>query len=85
MWKYLRRKITGIPVVKNMPLSQRKLVGGKFILYSTLLLLIPFIGTFLSFNSALVHIVFQVVWGVSMIIGCLIAFESEPESTSGEK
>lgn len=85
MWKYLRRKITGIPAVKNMSSSQRKRVGGKFILYGTLLLLIPFIGMFLSFNSALMHIVFQVIWGVSMIIGCLIAFESEPESGTRAK
>lgn len=80
MWKYLRRKITSIPLVKNMSLSQRKRVGGKFILYSTMLLLIPFTGMFLSYNSALVHIVFQVIWGVSMVIGCLIAFESKHES-----
>ena len=85
MWKYLRRKITGIPAVKNMSSSQRKRVGGKFILYSTLLLLILYIGMFLSFNSALVHIAFQVIWGVSMIIGCLIAFESEPESGTRAK
>ncbi|MFT2793945.1 hypothetical protein ACMV5I_28590 [Serratia sp. T13T92] len=85
MWKYLRRKIANNPRVKKMSPAQRKSVGGKFIIYSTLLLLIPFTGMLLSYSSALVHITFQVIWAVSMIVGCVIAFESEPESGTRAK
>ncbi|WP_447874840.1 hypothetical protein [Serratia fonticola] len=85
MWKYIRSKIANNPKVQKMSPAQRKSVGGKFIIYSTLLLLIPFTGMLMSYSNAVVHIAFQVIWAVSMIIGCVIAFESEPQSGTRAK
>nr|WP_181375087.1 hypothetical protein [Pectobacterium carotovorum]ALG88562.1 Hypothetical protein [Pectobacterium carotovorum] len=85
MWKYLKCKIANNPKVKSMSPSQRKSIGGKIIICSTVLLLIPLIGMFMSYNNAVVHIVFQLIWGISMIIGGVIAFESEPETSTGAK
>lgn len=31
------------------------------------------------------RITFQVIWAVSMIVGCVVAFESEPESGTRAK
>ncbi|PVZ84156.1 hypothetical protein C9426_23900 [Serratia sp. S1B] len=85
MWKYIRRQIANNPRVKKMSLAERKRVGGKFILYSSLLLLIPFTGMLFSYSSTLVTITFQVIWVVSMIMGSVIAFESEHESGTRQK
>lgn len=77
MWDFLRRKIANFPAVKKMSPAQKKRVGGRIIITGTLLLFIPMTGLFFDFGSLWMHVLFQVIWGGSMIIGSLIAFESD--------
>lgn len=60
-----------------MSSAQKKQIGGRIIITGTLLLLVPLAGVFFSFDSLWMHVLFQVIWGVSMIVGGMIAFESE--------
>ncbi len=85
MWGYVRQKVANHPKVKALSQAERKRIGGRFFLYGTLLLAIPMIGMMLSYNALWMHVIFQTVWAVSMIVGGLIAFESEPEARSGQK
>ncbi|MBP1039185.1 hypothetical protein J8631_26895 [Serratia fonticola] len=85
MWGYVRQKVANHPKVKALSQAERKRIGGRFFLYGTLLLAIPMIGMLLSYNGLWMHVIFQTVWAVSMIVGGLIAFESEPEARSGQK
>ena len=84
MWNSLRRKVANNSKVKNMSEAERKHIGGKFILYGTLLLLVPLIAMMFSYQSVLMHIVFQVIWFSAMIVGGIIAFESG-ERASGPR
>lgn len=77
MWEFIRSKVANLPAVKKMSPAQKKRVGGRIIMTGTLLLFIPLTGMFLSLENPWVHVLFQVIWGGSMIIGGMIAFESE--------
>lgn len=77
MWEFIRSKVADFPAVKKMSPAQKKRVGGRIIITGTLLLFIPLTGMFLSLENPWVHVLFQVIWGGSMILGSLIAFESD--------
>lgn len=76
MWKFLRHKIANNPKVKKMSEAERKRVGGKFIIYGTLLLIVPLTAMMFSYQNVLMQVAFQVIWFSAMIVGCIIAFES---------
>jgi hypothetical protein len=84
MWNYLRRKVANNPTVKKMSPAQKKRVGGRIILTGTLLLIVPLTSMLLSYSSVWMHVSFQIIWGTTMIIGSLIAFESD-EKRSGTR
>jgi hypothetical protein len=84
MFNYFKRIVANNPSVKKMSQEQRKNVGGKVILYSTLLLFIPLACMMLSYNNVLLHIFFQLILGVSMLIGASIAFDTD-EKASGTR
>lgn len=81
MFNYFKRMVANNPRVKKMSQAQRKNVGGKIIIYSTLLLLIPLGCMMLSYNNVWLQIFFQIVWGASMIIGSSIAFDNDEKAT----
>ncbi|MFV8988090.1 hypothetical protein [Serratia fonticola] len=76
MWKFIRHKIANNSKVKKMSEAERKRIGGKFIMFGTLTLLVPLTAMMFSYQSLLMHVVSQVVWISAMIVGCGIAFES---------
>lgn len=84
MFNYFKRMVANNPSVKKMSQAQRKNVGGKIIIVSTLLLLIPLACMMLSYNNMWLQIFFQLVWGASMIIGSSIAFDTD-EKASGTR
>ncbi|CNL76301.1 Uncharacterised protein [Yersinia enterocolitica] len=84
MFNYFKRIVANNPKVKKMSRAQRKKLGGRIILYSTLLLFIPITCLFLSYHNLMLQIFFQLVWGISMILGSLIAFDGD-EKQSGTR
>ncbi|NCG54955.1 hypothetical protein [Serratia fonticola] len=80
MFNYFKRMVANNPSVKKMSQAQRKKVGGKIILYSTLLLFIPLGCMMLSYNNVYLQVFFQLVWAASMLIGASIAFDADEKA-----
>lgn len=77
MFTFFKRMVANNPRVQKMSQEQRKKVGGRIILYSTLLLFIPLACSMLSYSNLYLQVFFQIVWLISMLIGSSIAFDAD--------
>ncbi|MCS3430444.1 membrane protein YdbS with pleckstrin-like domain [Klebsiella sp. BIGb0407] len=82
MWSFIRRKVANYPAVKRMSPAQKKRTGGRIILMCTLLIIIQLASLIYSESNVWIHTLSQVVWGVSMVVGLIIAFESDGSGLS---
>lgn len=81
MFNFFKRIVANNPRVKKMSREQRKKVGGRIMLCSTLLLFIPLVCSMLSYLNLFLQIFFQIVWFVSMMIGSGIAFDDDKKAS----